>query len=209
MRVCTGCCLGFVLLGLLAGCRSGDADFLASGAFEAVEVVVAAEAPGRLLDLALEEGQTVRAGQVLGHVDCQPLPANNVDLLLKHCTVVAPMDGVVLVKYAQVGEYAAPGRALLKLADTRHLILRAYVTAAQLSQVKVGQSVELRADFGEEGFRVYHGKVTWVSAKSEFTPKTIQTRDERANLVYAVKVAVENDGLLKLGAYGTITRTDP
>ena len=209
MRFCSWCCLGFGLLGLLVGCRSGEADFLASGAFEATEVVVSAEASGRILDLALEEGQTLVAGQVLGHVDCQPLPANNVDLLLKHCTVVAPQAGQVLVKYAQVGEFATPGKPLFKLADTRHLILRAYVSADQLSALRVGQTVGVRADFGAEGSRAYEGRLAWISSKSEFTPKTIQTRDERANLVYAVKVAVENDGLLKLGMYGQLAPVGP
>jgi multidrug resistance efflux pump len=198
-----------MLAGLIFGCGPADRDFFASGSFEAVEVLVAAEAAGRILRLEVQEGQTLKAGQVLGQVDCQPLAANNVDLLLKRCTIQAPQDGVVLVKYAQEGEYAAPGKALFKLADTRELVLRAYVTAAQLSALRVGQAVEVEADFGEEGVRAYQGRVAWISDRAEFTPKTIQTRDERANLVHAVKVTVPNDGLLKLGAWGTIKQPKP
>ncbi|HOA14444.1 MAG TPA: HlyD family efflux transporter periplasmic adaptor subunit [Myxococcota bacterium] len=123
---------------------------------------------------------------------------------IARCTLKSPVSGTVLVKYAQQGEFTATGKALFKLADMRNMFLRAYVTADQLSQVKLGQTVKVRADFGPEGNRDYDGRIAWVATKSEFTPKTIQTRDERANQVYAVKVAVTNDGFLKLGMYGAI-----
>ena len=84
------------------------------------------------------------------------------------------------------------------------MYLRAYVTAPQLTTLKIGQSVRVFADMGEEDRREYSGTVTWISDQAEFTPKTIQTRDERANLVYAVKVAVKNDGYIKRGMYGEI-----
>ena len=110
----------------------------------------------------------------------------------------------MLVKYAQRGEFATPGRALYKLALMKDVFLRAYVTADQLTKLKLGQPVKVQADFGTDGSREYDGRIAWISTKSEFTPKTIQTRDERANLVYAVKVAVTNDGFLKIGMYGFI-----
>lgn len=122
------------------------------------------------------------------------------DLLLK-CRVLNPRTGTVLVKYAEPGEVTAAGKPLYKIADTDLLYLRAYVTADQLSRLKLGQSLRVFADFGDDR-REYPGTVTWVSAQSEFTPKGIQTKDERANLVYAIKVAVRNDGYLKIGQYG-------
>ena len=123
---------------------------------------------------------------------------------IARCELKSPVSGTVLVKYAQQGEFTATGKALFKLADMKNMFLRAYVTADQLSRMKLGQAVKVRADFGSEGSRDYDGRIAWVATKSEFTPKTIQTRDERANLVYAVKVAITNDGFLKLGMYGSI-----
>ena len=94
------------------------------------------------------------------------------------------------------------GKALFKIADMDNMILRAYVPAELLARLQVGQEVDVLAEFGETENREYKGKITWISDKSEFTPKTIQTQDERANLVYAVKIAVKNDGFLKIGMYG-------
>lgn len=123
---------------------------------------------------------------------------------LAKCRIINPINGVVLIRYAHEGEYAAPGKALYKIADIDTMILRAYITADQLTRLKLGQAVRVFADFGEKDNRPYHGIVSWISEKSEFTPKTIQTRNERANLVYAVKVRVANDGYLKIGMYGGI-----
>jgi HlyD family secretion protein len=122
--------------------------------------------------------------------------------LIEKCKIKSPIDGTVLVKYAEPGEMAAMGKALFKVADIENMILRAYVTAEQLKQLKIGQNVKVLAEFGENENREYEGSVTWISSKSEFTPKTIQTQDERANLVYAVKIAVKNDDFLKIGMYG-------
>lgn len=122
--------------------------------------------------------------------------------LIEKCNVKSPIDGTVLVKYAEQSEMAAMGKALFKIADVEHMFLHAYVTADQLAGIKVGQEVNVLAEFGETENRPYKGKITWISSKSEFTPKTIQTQDERANLVYAVKIAVVNDGYLKIGMYG-------
>ncbi len=101
-------------------------------------------------------------------------------------------------------EVTAQGKPVVKVADREHVFWRAYVSGDQLSTVKLGQTVKVYADYGAEDRKEYKGKITWISEQAEFTPKTIQTRDERANLVYAVKIAVENDGLLKLGMYGEV-----
>jgi HlyD family secretion protein len=118
--------------------------------------------------------------------------------------VVNPIKGTVLTKYALQGEMTTTGKALYKIANLDTLILRAYVTGSQLTQVKLGQTLKVYADQGSDQYREYPGEIFWISDKSEFTPKTIQTRDERANLVYAVKIHVKNDGYLKLGMYGEV-----
>lgn len=118
------------------------------------------------------------------------------------CVITSPVRGTVLSKYAERGELAAQGRSLFKVGDLSDMYLRVYITAPQLTTLKVGQQVKVYADEDEDGRREYMGTVSWISDKAEFTPKTIQTRDERANLVYAVKVAVKNDGYIKKGMYG-------
>ncbi len=287
----------FSLLTLLfASCGHRD-DFDATGTFEATEVVVSAEATGRILYFDVEEGDTVSAGRQVGAIDTvqlylqklqlerqqasihsnrpdiakqasalrsqiaqQERERNRVESLLKDgaattkqlddinasirvlngqleallsslennvssldanasavelqvaqvedrlskCRIVSPIDGVVLVKYSEAGELAAAGRPLMKVADMDRLYLRAYFTSAQLADVKVGQEVTVIADYGDDKQHEYPGRITWIASESEFTPKTIQTRDTRANLVYAAKIAVENDGLLKIGLYGEV-----
>ena len=121
---------------------------------------------------------------------------------LQKSRIVNPQAGTVLVKYAEPGEVTAAGKPLYKIADTDLLYLRAYITSDQLSTLKQGQTVRVFADYGENDRREYPGTITWISDKSEFTPKGIQTKDERANLVYAIKIAVKNDGYLKIGQYG-------
>lgn len=121
---------------------------------------------------------------------------------LQKSRIVNPKAGTVLVKYAEPGEVTAAGKPLYKIADTDLLYLRAYITSDQLSTLKQGQTVRVFADYGENDRREYPGTITWISDKSEFTPKGIQTKDERANLVYAIKIAVKNDGYLKIGQYG-------
>lgn len=121
---------------------------------------------------------------------------------LSKCRISSPVNGTVLVKYAEKAELAVAGKALFKVGDTKNMIFRAYITAGQLTQIKAGQKVKIYADYGEDEAKPYDGVITWISSKSEFSPKTIQTRDERANLVYAVKVHVQNDGYLKIGQYG-------
>lgn len=121
---------------------------------------------------------------------------------LQKSRIVNPQAGTVLVKYAEPGEVTAAGKPLYKIADTDLFYLRAYITSDQLSTLKQGQTVRVFADYGENDRREYPGTITWISDKSEFTPKGIQTKDERANLVYAIKIAVKNDGYLKIGQYG-------
>lgn len=118
--------------------------------------------------------------------------------------ISSPLTGTVLVKYAEPGEFVTPGKPLCKIADLENIYLRSYFTANQLADIKIGQKVTVIADFGGEGQYEYPGKITWIAEESEFTPKSIQTKDSRANLVYAVKVAVKNDGRLKLGQYGEV-----
>ena len=120
------------------------------------------------------------------------------------CRVVSPVSGTVLVKYAEVGELATMGKPLFKVADLDKIYLRAYFTSEQLSKVKLGDTVKVIADFGAEERYEYEGTITWIASESEFTPKTIQTKDSRANLVYAVKIAVKNDGRLKIGLAGEV-----
>lgn len=127
-----------------------------------------------------------------------------IDDQLANYTITSPIAGQVLAKYAQAGELAVAGKPLFKIGDTENMILRAYITGDQISKIKIGQTVKVFADFGSDENREYEGFVGWISSKSEFTPKTIQTRNERANLVYAVKINVKNDGYLKIGMYGGV-----
>ncbi|MCL1850411.1 MAG: HlyD family efflux transporter periplasmic adaptor subunit [Bacteroidetes bacterium] len=125
------------------------------------------------------------------------------DQLAKAC-IKSPIAGTVLVKFAEVGEVTAMGRPLCKIADVEHLYLRAYVTSSQLTQIQLNQQIKVYADFGEKERKEYDGAIIWISSEAEFTPKTIQTKEERANLVYAIKILVKNDGYLKIGMYGEV-----
>lgn len=282
---------------LLAACGRSNGDYDASGVFETTEVIVSAEANGKIMQLNLEEGQQVESGKPLGYIDTVQLYLKKMQLLtnvkavrsghldvprqiaaikqqistqkteqkrfenlvkanaanqkqlddinaqilllerqlaaqtetlensnrsvseqssgldvqvaqindqLEKSIISSPIRGTILAKYAEQGELATQGRALFKVADIDNMFLRAYITASQLTEIKVGQTVKVFADFGEKDMKEYSGTITWISDKSEFTPKTIQTRDERANLVYAVKIAVKNDGYLKNGMYGEL-----
>lgn len=285
---------------LLSSCRNGNGDYDASGIFETTEITVSARGTGELTSLDVEEGMTVKTGQLLGYIDTTQLHLKKEELLaslqatdsrrynisrqiaslkqeiatqkkeqarfrnlvedkaanrkqlddinariavlekqlaaqtetlensnrgvsgqvrmleaqiaqvedmIRKCAVTSPVDGTVLTKYAEQGEMAAQGRSLFKVGDLTDMYLRAYITADQLTELKIGQEVKVYADEGKTGRREYRGTVSWISDKAEFTPKTIQTRDERANLVYAVKIAVTNDGYIKRGMYGEM-KTD-
>jgi len=283
---------------LVTSCGKSKSDADAFGTFEATEVIVSAEATGKILSFNVEEGQVLTANQLLGAIDSTQLylrkqqiasskkallsrrpdikkqiaaieqqiataktehtrfqnlvkanaanqkqlddinaqiallekqldaqkttlvtgnqginndsegislQVSQLDDQLKKCNIISPIAGTVLVKYAEMGEVAAPGKALFKIADTDNMILRAYVTADQLTKLKIGNKVKVTTDFGKDDTKEYTGTLAWISSKSEFTPKTIQTRDERANLVYAVKINVKNNGLLKIGMYGEVS----
>ena len=281
------------LLALFSACGNGAPKYDATGTFETTEVLVSAEASGRLLYFDIEEGMLLKAGEEVGVVDTvqlylkklqleasiksveeqrpdilkqvaatkeqisaaqrernrvanllkvgaanqkqlddaedqlevlrkqlvaqnstlsnshqsltwQSIQVAQVEDQLKKCHITSPITGTVLAKYAEAGELTAMGTPLFKVADTEQMYLRAYITSEQLSQVKLGQKVTVFSDYGTDEHKQYPGVVTWISDTSEFTPKTILTKNERANLVYAVKIAVHNDGLLKIGMYGGV-----
>jgi HlyD family secretion protein len=277
---------------------SGKKDaFDASGTFEAEEVIISAEATGTIKQFDLEEGQTLKAGQMIGFIDStqlflrkKQLEAQIAALLSKRpdiatqlaslqeqldaaekeqkrvsnlvkadaattkqlddinsqievirkqieaqksslgissegiskdavplqiqieqindqlskCKIINPLSGTVLAKYAEANEMAVQGKPLYKIADLRTITLRAYVSGNQLPDLKLNQPVTVLTDDGNGGYRETNGTITWINDKAEFTPKTIQTKDERANMVYAVKVTAQNDGRFKIGMYGEL-----
>jgi HlyD family secretion protein len=132
------------------------------------------------------------------------IQVEQIEDLIAKSIISSPINGTVLAKYAEKGEITTQGRALFKVADIDTLFLRAYFTADQLDKLKLNQTVNVFSDFGKKQMQKYTGIITWISDKAEFTPRTILTKDERANLVYAVKIAVKNDGFLKIGMYGEI-----
>jgi HlyD family secretion protein len=153
---------------------------------------------------ALKSTLELTNNSLSGEEEAMQLQIEQLEDQLQKCRIVSPIAGTVLTKYAEMGELASPGKALFKVADTKNIILRAYISSDQLTQLKIGQKVQVFSDSGEKDSKQYEGTISWIASKAEFTPKTIQTRDERANLVYAVKIAVKNDGLLKIGMYGNV-----
>ena len=123
---------------------------------------------------------------------------------IEQAAIINPITGTVLVNYALKGEMQTYGKPLYKIANTDTLTLKAYITGNQLPQVKLGQAVTVHTDAAEGEQHTYKGEITYIASKAEFTPKTIQTKDERANLVYAIKVKVKNDGYIKIGMYGEV-----
>ncbi len=278
-------------------CNRNNSEFDATGNFEADEIIISAEASGKIISLNVEEGSVIKSQTVIGLIDTIQLhlrknqleysiravnakqPNASVQLaaiseqietvkrekkrvenLLKDdaatqkqlddlnaqldllqrqyeatqstlaitrqslqsetlplkaqleqvqdqidkSQIINPVNGTVLTLYTKQNEVVSPGKALYKIADLSTLILRAYISGNQLSQIKLGQSVKVLVDAPDDGYKEYAGTITWVSNKAEFTPKTIQTKEERANLVYAIKIHVKNDGYLKLGMYGEV-----
>lgn len=127
-----------------------------------------------------------------------------IDDRISKCRITSPVNGTVLVKYAQEGELATVGKPLMKIANLNDMFLRAYFTSSQLAGIKLGDTVTVIANYGGDKRHEYKGVIKWISSENEFTPKTIQTNDSRANLVYAVKIAVKNDGRLKIGLTGEV-----
>lgn len=287
----------YIAVAMFAIACGSESEFDAQGTFEATEVVISAEANGRIIYFDAEEGTSVVAGEELGAIDSvqlhlqrKQLEAQQSALLgsrpdvkkqvaslreqiekqkselrrvenmlrdgaatqkqyddieaqikilegqleatlstldkntatinsnsaaleaqiaalddrIAKCRIVSPVNGTVVVKYAEAGELATIGKPLMKIADLDKIFLRAYFTSDQLAEVNIGDEVTVVADFGGDERYDYTGRIAWISPESEFTPKTIQTKDSRANLVYAVKIAVENDGRLKIGLAGEV-----
>ena len=281
---------------LIASCGK-ESEFDAQGTFEATEIIVSAEATGRILCFDVEEGSTVEAGNIVGAIDSIQLHLQRRQLIAQQsallssrpdvkkqvasireeiakqkselarvenmlrdgaatqkqyddigahirilegkleaalstldkntssingnsvaieaqiaalddriakCRINSPVSGTLLVKYAQAGELASPGKPLMKVANLDEIFLRAYFTSEQLADITLGDAVTVIADFGGDERYSYEGRITWIASESEFTPKSIQTRDSRANLVYAVKISVKNDGRLKIGLAGEV-----
>ena len=163
-------------------------------AIEVLEGQIEAQESGLGNTIASLEGQLASARNRILQIEDQ----------LSKCRIASPVDGTVLARYAHAGELAVSGKPLFRVADTRTMTLRAYFCLWQLKDVRIGQRVKVIADFGGDNTREYEGTVSWISDKSEFSPKSIQTKDERENLVYAVKISVGNDGYLKIGMYGEV-----
>lgn len=181
------------------------------------ELVNDGAAPGKMLDDATSQvkvlqkqldAQTSALHTQLATISSQQstidVQVSQLQDQLDKCHITAPIKGTVLEKYVEQSEFVTAGKPLFKMADTQQMYLRAYVTSAQLQGVKVGQAVKVFADYGNGQKKQYDGRVSWISSRSEFTPKTILTDNERADLVYAVKVTVENDGYIKIGMYGEV-----
>ena len=181
------------------------------------ELVADGAAPSKMLDDASSQVQVlqrqldaqVSALQTSTNALSRQMDAADVQVRqlrdqLWKCHIKSPVSGTVLEKYVERGEYVTPGKPLFKIGDVRHMYLRAYITSAQLKNVRTGQKVKVFADYGGGQKKEYVGTVTWISSRSEFTPKTILTDDERADLVYAVKLAIETDGYVKMGMYGEV-----
>ncbi|ROL59093.1 HlyD family efflux transporter periplasmic adaptor subunit, partial [Bacteroidetes/Chlorobi group bacterium ChocPot_Mid] len=274
-------------------------DYIASGTFEATEVMVSSEGVGKILSLNITEGSIIKKGEIVGIIDTTQLylkklqilasadavksrkpdiekqiavteqqianfeiEKNRIENLMKSnavpkkqlddvnaqiallkkqlvalksnldistrglneesnaiaiqikqiddqiskCYIKSPINGTVLIKYAEEGEIAMQGKPLFKMADIENMYLRAYIISSQLADIKIGQNVKVVSDYGSNKIKEYSGTVSWISSKAEFTPKTILTKDERANLVYATKIAVKNDGFLKIGMYGKLKK---
>lgn len=283
---------------LLTACSGSDSKYDASGVFEVTEVMVSARVAGEIMDLDIDEGTEVTAGEPVGYIDTVQLFLQRLQLeanvkaaesricdvekqtaallqqidtqkkeqtrfenlvnanagnrkqldditaainllekqldaqtetlingnanakaqaealkaqialtddMISKSTIASPVDGTVMAKYVEKGELAVQGRTLFKVANINDMYLKAYITSGQITGLKIGQEVKVFADSGDSDRKEYRGVISWISDKAEFTPKTIQTRDERANLVYAVKIKVQNDGYIKRGMYGEVS----
>lgn len=161
-----------------------------------------------LLEKQLDaQTETLRNGNANAKAQAEALKAQIAltnDMISKSA-IASPVDGTVMAKYVEKGELAVQGRTLFKVANINDMYLKAYITSGQITGLKIGQEVKVFADSGDSDRKEYRGVISWISDKAEFTPKTIQTRDERANLVYAVKIKVQNDGYIKRGMYGEVS----
>lgn len=181
------------------------------------ELVADGAAPSKMLDdatsqvevlqkqlAALQSSLTTNTRSLDRQIDATEVGVSQLCDQLRKCHIASPTKGTVLEKYVGQGEFVSVGKPLFKVANTEEMFLRAYLTSAQLKDVKLGQKVKVFADFGGKEKKAYDGTINWISSRSEFTPKTILTDDERADLVYAVKIAIRNDGYVKIGMYGEV-----
>ena len=181
------------------------------------ELVADGAAPAKMLDDANSQVEVLQR-QLDAHLSSLRVNTNTIDKQmaaadvqadqlrdqLRKCHILVPAKGTVIEKYVERGEFVSAGKPLFRMADTENMFIRAYVTSAQLKNIKTGQKATVFADYGNGEKKEYEGRVTWISNRSEFTPKTILTDDERADLVYAVKVAIKGDGFVKMGMYGEV-----
>ena len=181
------------------------------------ELVADGAAPAKMLDDANSQVEVlqrqldaqlsslrVNTNALDKQMDATDVQAEQLRDQIRKCHILVPAKGTVIEKYVERGEFVSAGKPLFKMADTENMFIRAYVTSAQLENIKTGQKATVFADYGNSGKKEYEGRVTWISSRSEFTPKTILTDDERADLVYAVKVAIKGDGYVKMGMYGEV-----
>ena len=181
------------------------------------ELVADGAAPGKMLDDANSQVEVlqrqldaqlsslrVNTNALDKQMDATDVQAEQLRDLIRKCHILVPAKGTVIEKYVERGEFVSAGKPLFRMADTENMFIRAYVTSAQLKNIKTGQKATVFADYGNGEKKEYEGRVTWISSRSEFTPKTILTDDERADLVYAVKVAIKGDGFVKMGMYGEV-----
>ena len=181
------------------------------------ELVADGAAPGKTLDDANSQVEVlqrqldaqlsslrVNTNALDKQMDATDVQAEQLRDQIRKCHILVPAKGTVIEKYVERGEFVSAGKPLFKMADTENMFIRAYVTSAQLENIKTGQKATVFADYGNGGKKEYEGRVTWISSRSEFTPKTILTDNERADLVYAVKVAIKGDGFVKMGMYGEV-----
>ena len=181
------------------------------------ELVADGAAPAKMLDDANSQVEVlqrqldaqlsslrVNTNALDKQMDATDVQAEQLRDQIRKCHILVPAKGTVIEKYVERGEFVSADKPLFKMADTENMFIRAYVTSAQLENIKTGQKATVFADYGNGGKKEYEGRVTWISSRSEFTPKTILTDDERADLVYAVKVAIKGDGYVKMGMYGEV-----
>ena len=181
------------------------------------ELVADGAAPAKMLDDANSQVEVlqrqldaqlsslrVNTNALDKQMDATDVQAEQLRDQIRKCHILVPAKGTVIEKYVERGEFVSAGKPLFRMADTENMFIRAYVTSAQLENIKTGQKATVFADYGNGGKKEYEGRVTWISSRSEFTPKTILTDDERADLVYAVKVAIKGDGYVKMGMYGEV-----
>jgi len=153
---------------------------------------------------ALESSLSTTTNNLTEQAGTVNIQLKQVENQLSKCHIRNPVEGTVLTKYAEQDEMASIGKPLYKIADLRTIVLRAYVSGDQLPAITTGKKVKVLVDSTANSYREHEGTIEWISDKAEFTPKTIQTKDERANLVYAIKIRLKNDGSMKIGMYGEV-----